>query len=86
MAVREGLAASSDPGQRASSSSVLFVTTLVHHDSTVTVFCPCLQEFQLSVSKPQLFPAVATLATPDGSVMASLPGWGQKATYQSMPL
>lgn len=66
MAVREGLAASSDPGQRASSSSVLFVMTLLHHDSTVTVPCPCLQEFQLSVSKPQLLPAVATVATPAG--------------------
>lgn len=78
--------ASSDPGQRASLSSVLFVTTLLQHDSTVTEPCPCLQEFQLCVSKHQLLPDVATTATPAGSMMAFLSCWRQKATYQSMPL
>lgn len=62
--------ASSDPGQRASLSSVLFATTLLHHDSTVTVPCPCLHKYQLRVSKPQLLPAVVTPATPAGSMMA----------------
>lgn len=70
--------ASSDPGQRASSSSVLFVTTLWQHDSTVTEPCPCLQELQLRVSKHQLLPTVATMATPAGSVMAFLSCWRQR--------
>lgn len=73
-------------GQRASSSSVLFVTALLRHDSTVTAPCSWLQEFQLRVSKHQLLPAVATTATPAGSTLAFLPCWRQKATYQSMPL